>query len=123
MSPSLFRATISLWRAGVASAISVHDFYVAVGAGSQTAVLVHNCPDSVPDEWGEGQPNQRESDNGGRTHRILGTESESIKATPTLRSHHSRLIMSLSEVAGRFLVRMGHRSRDPWPTILRDTFR
>jgi hypothetical protein len=36
-----------------------HDFYVSVGAGSQTAVLVHNCPSSVPEEWGEGQPNQK----------------------------------------------------------------
>ncbi len=34
----------SLWRAEVVSTISVHDFYVSVGAGSQTAVLVHNCP-------------------------------------------------------------------------------
>ncbi len=41
----------SLWRAEVASAISVHDFYVSVGAGSQTAVLVHNCPGTS-----QGQP-------------------------------------------------------------------
>jgi hypothetical protein len=37
-----------------------HDFYVAVGAGSQTAVLVHNCPvrvgsSSVPDDSDLGQ--------------------------------------------------------------------
>jgi hypothetical protein len=37
----------SLWRAEVASAISVHDFYVSVGAGSQTAVLVHNCDTDI----------------------------------------------------------------------------
>jgi hypothetical protein len=31
---------------GIASRTSRHDFYVSVGAGSQTAVLVHNCPDT-----------------------------------------------------------------------------
>ncbi len=41
----------SLWRAEVASAISVHDFYVSVGAGSQTAVLVHNCPGSYEENY------------------------------------------------------------------------
>jgi hypothetical protein len=41
----------SLWRAEVASAISVHDFYVSVGAGSQTAVLVHNCLGDDPDAF------------------------------------------------------------------------
>jgi hypothetical protein len=45
----------SLWRAEVASAISVHDFYVSVGAGSQTAVLVHNCPGSNFSQAGKQQ--------------------------------------------------------------------
>ena len=36
---------LDLWSVGPASATSRHDFYVSVGAGSQTAVLVHNCGD------------------------------------------------------------------------------
>jgi hypothetical protein len=37
---------LDLWPVGYASGTSRHDFYVSVGAGSQTAVLVHNCPGS-----------------------------------------------------------------------------
>jgi hypothetical protein len=53
----------SLWRAEVGSAISVHDFYVSVGAGSQTAVLVHNCGDldSLSQSGSESDP----ADSGG----------------------------------------------------------
>lgn len=38
------RHNFDLWSAGFASGTSRHDFYVSVGAGSQTAVLVHSCP-------------------------------------------------------------------------------
>ena len=36
------RPNLDLWPGQLASATSRHDFYVSVGAGSQTAVLVHN---------------------------------------------------------------------------------
>jgi hypothetical protein len=39
------RPNLDLWPGQLASATSPHDFYVSVGAGSQTAVLVHNCGD------------------------------------------------------------------------------
>jgi hypothetical protein len=39
------RHNLDLWPVGLASETSRHDFYVSVGAGSQTAVLVHNCGD------------------------------------------------------------------------------
>lgn len=39
------RPNLDLWPGQLASATSRHDFYVSVGAGSQTAVLVHNCGD------------------------------------------------------------------------------
>jgi len=39
------RPNLDLWPGQLASETSRHDFYVSVGAGSQTAVLVHNCGD------------------------------------------------------------------------------
>jgi hypothetical protein len=41
------RPNLDLWPGQLASETSRHDFYVSVGAGSQTAVLVHNCPSSA----------------------------------------------------------------------------
>jgi hypothetical protein len=44
------RHNLDLWPVGLASETSRHDFYVSVGAGSQTAVLVHNCPGMIGED-------------------------------------------------------------------------
>ena len=50
------RHNLDRWWVGLASGNSRHDFYVVVGAGSPTAVLVHNvdgdCTPSTQDSWG-----------------------------------------------------------------------
>ena len=54
VTPPAQRHNLDSWRVGLASGTSRHGFYVSVGAGSQTAVLVHDCGNSegllkVPD--------------------------------------------------------------------------